>query len=134
MTSMTKIVMGSYPEQRGTNMIVEKTFDITFDDLNYFEYHLRNGLEFENVGDCDTVDDFSMHLMGDLYLEVKVVNAKTEDGGAYVDPVIMQKSKTEYGNSCFNEYLVMDVRESLLDIEFEFDEVTYRISPIIKEQ
>jgi hypothetical protein len=113
--------------------MINKTFEITSDRFNWLEYHLRNGLEFENVGDCDTVDDFSMHLMGDLYLEVKVVNAKTEDGGAYVDPVIMQKSKTEYGNSCFNDYLIMDVLDSLTSFEFEFNELAFRVSPEILE-
>ena len=113
-------------------MIIEKTFDITFDDLNYFEYHLRNGLEFSDAGDCETIENFSMHLVDDLYLELKVVNAKTEDGGAYVDPVIMKKTTRERF-SCFYDYLIMDVLDSLTTFEFEFDEVTYRVSPEVLE-
>ena len=112
--------------------MINKTFEITSDRFNWLEYHLRNGLEFENVGDCDTVDTFSMHLVDDLYLDVKVVNAKTEDGGAYVDPVIMKKTTRERF-SCFYDYLIMDVLDSLTTFEFEFDEVTYRVSPEVLE-
>ena len=114
-------------------MIIEKTFDITFDDLNYFEYHLRNGLEFSDAGDCETIENFSMHLVDDLYLELKVVNAKTEYGGAYVDPVIMQKSTISHGYEFFAEYLIMDVLDSLTTFEFECDKVTYRVSPEVLE-
>ena len=114
-------------------MIIEKTFDITFDDLNYFEYHLRNGLEFPKTKDADTVGCYSMHLVDDLYLDLKVVNAPTEGGGAYVDPVIFQEVKSPNGTCCYNEYCVMDVLDSLIDFSFEFDEVYYRVSPIIRE-
>ena len=125
---MTKILVGSYPEQRGTNMI-ELTFPISLDKFNYLEYHLQNGIEFSDAGEADTIEWYSMHLVGDLYLELKVVNAKTEDGGAYVDPVIMQKSKSPQGLEYFHDYLVMDVLDSLTTFEFEFDEVDYRVSP-----
>jgi hypothetical protein len=112
--------------------MIELTFPITFDKLNYLEYHLRNGLEFSDAGDCETIENFSMHLVDDLYLELKVVNAKTEDGGAYVDPVIMKKTTRERF-SCFYDYLIMDVLDSLTTFEFEFDEVTYRVSPEVLE-
>jgi len=125
--------MASYPEQRGTNMIVEKTFDITFDDLNYFEYHLRNGIEFENTKDADTVACYSMQLTDDLWLDLKVVNAPTEGGGAYVDPVIFEAVKKPNGRVDYNEYAVMDVLDTLTELEFELDNVTYRVSPTIKE-
>lgn len=100
--------------------IIEKTFQVNFSDFNFLEYHLRNEVEFDGMKDAVRVESFWIPLKENYNLALDIINAKTDAGGAYVDPIIFKEL-----NGYNSEVQVCYVNDTLTSIEFEFEGDTY---------
>jgi len=98
------------------------------------QFHLEKGIEFEGEKEIGTVYAFSSLFPNGIMMDIKVCNAPTEGGGAWVDIVLFEKyGVTDIGNfPKYNEVAVGDVYDTL-DTEFElwYNENTY-ITKIVK--
>ena len=111
------------------NRVEKRYIYIDKDELAWHKDHLLNGKNYKEYGQDSTIQYYSVDLEGSLFLDLKVCNASEEDGGAYVDPVVME----DFGKYC-SEFLVGDVLDDLDYFEVVIDDVTYQIQVLPYEK
>jgi len=93
---------------------------IPAEEFDTYEYYLKNGLHIDGCGRDEVPYIHSAIFPNDIIMEIKVCNADTDEGGAFIDPVLFQDNK-----KWCQEVACGDVTDSLDDtwiLEYNGDE------------
>jgi len=92
------------------------------EQFDFYEYYLLNGLKIDGCGRDEVPYVQSAMFPNGISMELKVCNAETEGGGAYVDPVLFVNN-----GKYWNEVACGDVLDSLdNDVILEYNGDEYK--------
>lgn len=116
---------------------IEIGIPISREEYIFHQRHLLNSIEYEQY-DCEgTVDFYDIDVGEDYNVTLYIRNAKTEDGGPYIDPVLFRKVYLNDEDYNLYEDCVGDVLDDL-DSSISFiiydKEYNFGITVVDKEQ
>lgn len=80
-----------------------RIINILADFFDECEFYLKNGIEFPSSGRDEVIYTASAHFPKNIIMEIKVCNAETSAGGAFVDPVLFLDNKKYCQEVCVGE-------------------------------
>jgi len=95
------------------NKIYTKIIRIPEKEYEFYQRYLSFGEEIPGVATDGVAETYSAEFDNGMVMEIKVCNAETEGGGAWIDPVLFKEIKKGAYAGVYGEVACGDVGDSL---------------------